>query len=83
MYGIPETPELSRGGIAKSIAVGDVSKVKDALLALSRKYRARTPSAEVQKFVAASQKATGDREQRLVRVKIIAEHIRRGIGGKA
>lgn len=83
MYGIPDTPELPHGGIAKNIAAADVPKVREALLALSRKYRAPTPSAEVQKFIAASQKATGDREQRLVRVKIIAEHIRRGIEGKA
>lgn len=82
MYGIPDTPELPNGGTGKNLTSAELLKIKDALLALGRKYKGPSPSPEIERFVAACQKGTGDREQRIYRAKTIAEHICRAIPGK-
>jgi hypothetical protein len=50
-------------------------KIKDSLLGLSRKYKTTSPPSDIEKFVAATQTGTGDRDQRIVRVSKIIEYI--------
>jgi len=82
MYGIPKTPELGTGGEHRQMSVTEMRRVKDALDGLSKKYKGSSPSQEIKKFISACQKGTGDREQRIIRVKTIAEYIRKAIISK-
>jgi len=82
MYGIPKTPELGTGGRHRQISSPELLRVKDALHALGKKYKGASPSSEMDKFISASQKATGDREQRITRVKTIADSIQKAISSR-
>jgi hypothetical protein len=64
MYGIPNTPEVGAGGKHRQLTHSALHKVKDALLGLSRRYKSAPDDPDIAKFIAASQKATGDREWR-------------------
>jgi len=75
MYGIPNTSELGQGGNYPRIASSGLLKVKDSLVGLSSRYRSAAPPQEIINFINASQKATGDREQRIFRIKTIVKYI--------
>ncbi|MDD5153488.1 MAG: DUF262 domain-containing protein [Desulfovibrionales bacterium] len=79
MYGIPDTVKLGQGGNHPRFSTSELLRVKDSLMALSSKYKGPSPSREIENFIAASQKATGDREQRITRIAIIAEYINKAI----
>lgn len=81
-YGIPSTPELGSGGKHRHFSAGELSEIKDSLASLGRKYKSSSASPDIKKFVAACQKATGDREQRIVRVRKIVEYIKKAIPDK-
>jgi hypothetical protein len=83
MYGIPDTPELGRGGYTPQISSSRLKDVRNSLLSLSNSYKSPSRQPELRKFLDASQKATGDREQRITRVKTILKFIQRGLAGKA
>lgn len=82
MYGIPNTPNLSIGGQHRQFSPTVLQGIKDSLINLSRKYKSSLPDKDVEKFIAASQKATGDRDQRITRVKMILEYIKKAIPSK-
>jgi hypothetical protein len=82
MYGIPETSELGVDGKHRPIAISELPQIKDALHNLEKKYKGPAPTPEMEKFISACQKATGDREQRILRVKTIAEYIQKAIASK-
>jgi hypothetical protein len=75
MYGIPNTSELGRGGRHRQLSSSVLQSIRDSLMGLSRKYKSSLPGQDIEKFIAASQKATGDREQRITRVKTILGYI--------
>ena len=79
MYGIPKTPELGKGMHCRQFSLPMLQGIKDALISLGRKYKGTGPNADIEKFIAASQKGTGDREQRITRVKTIAEYIQKAL----
>jgi len=82
MYGIPNTPELGPGGQSPQLSASMLRIVRDSLVGLSRKYKSVSDDLEILKFVDASQKATGDREQRITRVKTILKYIQKGLAGR-
>jgi len=82
MYGIPNCPELGKGGQYRQLSLSALQRIKDSVLNLNRKYKSPSPGGDVEKFIAASQKATGDREQRITRVKVILEYIRKGLASR-
>ena len=82
MYGIPNTPELGIGGGHRQLSSSQLQGVKDSLIGLGRRYKAASPPRDIEKFVAASQKATGDREQRIIRVKTIVQYIQKALLSK-
>jgi hypothetical protein len=77
IYGIPKTPELNKGGSYRKIPRAKLLKVKDSLMALNRKYKSPSPSPEIVKFISACQKATGERDRRVFRVKTIVDYIQK------
>ncbi|MFQ5544221.1 MAG: DUF262 domain-containing protein [Nitrospiria bacterium] len=81
MYGIPNTAELGHGGSHSNLTTSELLQVKNSLIGLSNKYRGTSSSREMEKFIAASQKATGDREQRITRIKTIAGYINMALEG--
>lgn len=82
MYGIIGTPELGKGGGHRKISASELLRVKDALISLGKKYKGPSPSPEMEKFISASQKATGDRDRRILRVKTISNYIMKAISSK-
>lgn len=84
MYGIPNTPDFSTGGQHRQLSPTMLQGIKDSLINLSRKYKSSSldKDKDVQKFIAASQKATGDRDQRITRVKMILEYIQKVLPSK-
>ena len=82
MFGIPDTPEIGRGGKNRQLPQSVFPRIRDALIALSRKYRKPSPDEDLLKFISASQKATGDREQRILRVKMIVKCIDKALASK-
>lgn len=79
MCGIPNTDRLGTGGNHPRFSSNELLRVKDSLIDLGRKYKGAAPSPEIAKFISASQKATGDREQRITRIKTIKEYINKAI----
>lgn len=79
MYGIPKTPEVGSGKKYDQLPQSTLQKIKDSLIALSRKYKSAPADPDISKFIAASQKATGDKEQRITRVKVIVDHFRQAL----
>ena len=57
-------------------------KIKDSLLSLSQKYRIPSSDQDITSFIDASRKATGDREQRITRVKVILKYIKKGLASE-
>jgi hypothetical protein len=82
MYGIPNTPEVGPGGKNRQLPPSRLQKIRDSLIGLSRKYKSELEDQDITRFIAASQKATGEREQRIIRVKIIIECIQKAIASK-
>lgn len=82
MYGIPNTSDLGQGGLQRQPLSSTLERIKDSLVSLSRKYKSPAPGQDIEKFIAASQKATGDREQRIMRVKTILGYIQQGLSNR-
>ena len=77
MYGIPSTPELIQSERPRHLAQDVSLKIKDSLLALSSRYKAPSPPSDIQEFLAATQKATGERDQRILRINTIVKYIQK------
>lgn len=82
IYGIPNTPELGKGGHCRQLSSSLLQAIKDSLTGLGRKYKGPLPTPDIEKFIAASQKATGDREQRVIRIKTISAYIQKAVARK-
>jgi hypothetical protein len=82
IFGIPNTPDLGAGGKLRQPSSSELLRIKDALHALGKRYKGASPSTEMDKFISASKRTTGDREQRITRVKTIAECIKKAIAGE-
>ncbi len=79
MYGIPQTPELGGGGKHRNLSLSDLLKIKDSLGTLNRKYKSSSQPSDIEKFLASTQKGTGDRDQKIIRVKTIKDYIENGL----
>jgi hypothetical protein len=82
MYEIPNTPDLGPGGQHPRLSASMLQNIKDSLISLSQKHRTSSPSQDIAKFIDASRKATGDREQRMTRVKVILKYIQKTVTSK-
>ncbi len=82
MYGIPNTPELGVAEKNRSLSLATLQKIKDSLISLNRKYKSASTDKDISLFIGASQKATGDREQRILRVKTILGYVRQALADK-
>jgi hypothetical protein len=82
MYGIPSTHEVGPGGKHRQISTSELLRIKDALYGLEKRYKASPSTPTMEKFISACQKATGDRDQRIIRVKKITEVILKAIANK-
>ncbi len=79
MFGIPDTPELGTGGQCRQPSTSTLRVIRDSLMELNRRYKNLSDEQSIQNFVDASQKATGDREQRITRVKMILKYIKKAL----
>ena len=79
MFGIPSTQGLGRGKIRRQLGAAELVRIKDSLVDLEKKYKSPSPSAEIEDFISACQKSTGDREQRILRIRTVSDYIRKAL----